>query len=51
MLVFWSLRPPVTMTSPLARMATPGQNMLWSVSTTVSGLTTPVARLRMAVWV
>ena len=51
MLVCWSLRPPVTMTSPLGKTTTPGQNMLWSVLVTVSSLTAPVVRFKMAVWV
>src|SRR6478672_10646303 len=51
MLVCRLLLPPVTTTSPLGKIATPGQNMSWPVLLTVRWLTCPVVRSQMAVCV
>src|SRR4029077_12463951 len=46
-----SLMPPVTSTSPLGRIDTPGQNMLCAVLLIVAAVTAPVVRSRIAVCV
>src|ERR1700727_3097030 len=51
MLVSVSLMPPVTSTSPLGRIDTPGQNMLCAVLLIVAAVTAPVLRSRIAVCV